>query len=334
MPRLRGSSGENSAENAVQRPSGVTNLRNGMGLPSRSTVAETRTTVPENAVKGQSGGMDMRAYRRNTNGNSRKSIYRVAARSSGARARGERGGGWVGGLDTGWRNQTQSNAQLSLTSSAAEDQSGSSWDRGRQVYSAVVASGKKSTGAGAAATRAQQSAQTRQLLGGDAREREGEWDGEGVEERERAVTGKVGSLGNVTSSDERLRKFREASKRRRSAILMARERRWRELEARPSSNASARAYASTEPVWTWGGEEPTWLSQFVPKPPPAEAANNSTQGSGSAFYESVPEVMLVKMAKWTKAVPVYVYVKDMLCICIHMYIYTHTHTHTHTHTYI
>jgi hypothetical protein len=100
-------------------------------------------------------------------------------------------------------------------------------------------------------------------------------------ERERAVTGKVGSIGRVTSSDERLRKFREASKLRRSAILMARERRWRELEARPSSNASARAYtSSTEPVWTRGGEEPAWRSKFVPKPPAAGPLTTVRKGPG------------------------------------------------------
>ena len=59
----------------------------------------------------------------------------------------------------------------------------------------------------------------------------------------------------MNSSDERVRKFREASQLRRNAIMMARERRWRELEARerrwrglearPASNASARAYTST-----------------------------------------------------------------------------------------
>jgi hypothetical protein len=142
---------------------------------------------------------------------------------------------------------------------------------------------KKCTGAETAATRAQQIAQTRRLQGGgerDERDGEGEWDGEGGVEGERAVTGraeeeeeeeeaadlKVGSLGLVTSSgervrkfvnssDERVRKFREASQLRRNAIMMARERRWRELEARerrwrglearPASNASARAYTST-----------------------------------------------------------------------------------------
>jgi hypothetical protein len=127
--------------------------------------------------------------------------------------------------------------------------------------------------------------------------------------------------------DDRVRKYWEASKERRRAILEARAARLAQLDARASSpeglptNGSgtgagrsparptslsaadvSRTLAAQEPVWTWvPGDEPEWIKDMGQKF--GRWVEGADSDGSSPFYESLPEIALVNMAKWTKEVP-------------------------------
>ena len=127
--------------------------------------------------------------------------------------------------------------------------------------------------------------------------------------------------------DDRVRKYWEASKERRRAILEARAARLAQLDARTSSPAGlptngsgtgagpspsrptslsaadrSRTLVAQEPVWTWvPGDEPEWIKDMGQNF--GRWVEGADSDGSSPFYESLPEIALVNIAKWTKEVP-------------------------------
>ena len=57
-----------------------------------------------------------------------------------------------------------------------------------------------------------------------------------------------------------------------------------------------------EPVWTWvPGDEPEWIKDMGQNF--GRWVEGADSDGSSPFYESLPEIALVNIAKWTKEVP-------------------------------